>query len=338
MNNQQQMSKKIQELMPGETITSFFVIRKKDLKSKRNKTPYIHLELGDCTGRISAAIWENVKDTYDTFKVGDIIKLKGTVITYQDSIQISIDKIRKSKSEDQVDPKDFVQQGNIDIESLLRNLKDIISSIKNPFLNNLIDLIFNDPDFLDRFKAAPGGKLWHHAYIGGLLEHTLTVAKLCDTMADLYPMADRDILMTGALLHDIGKIDEYSFEQGFIDYTDEGRLIGHISIGAQRIRSFIEVIEKERGFPAELKKHIIHLMLSHQGKFEHGSPVLPMTLEAIILYYSDEMDSKANALIHIIERDKEPGRSWSKYVHPLDRFIYLKEEGKTDKNLKEKID
>jgi len=138
-------------------------------------------------------------------------------------------------------------------------------------------------------------------------------------------MADRDLLITGAILHDIGKIDEYGFDQGFIDFTDEGRLWGHISIGAQRIRTLIEEMEKKEGFSPELKKQLIHLILSHQGELEHGSPVLPATIEAMILYYSDEMDSKANALKHIIQRDSEPGRKWSQYVNLLDRFIYLKD-------------
>ena len=145
-------------------------------------------------------------------------------------------------------------------------------------------------------------------------------------MCNRYPTADRDLLLTGAVLHDIGKVEEYSFDMGYIDYSDTGRLWGHISIGAQRIRSFIEEMEQEKGFPEELKKNVIHLILSHQGELEHGSPVLPATLEAIILYYADEMDSKANAIKHIIDRDKAPGKKWSQYIHLLNRFIYLGDE------------
>jgi 3'-5' exoribonuclease len=170
---------------------------------------------------------------------------------------------------------------------------------------------------------APGGKLWHHAYLGGLLEHTIAVVELCRTMAGIYPMVNRDLLMTGAILHDIGKIEEYGYGRGFIDFTDEGRLWGHISIGAQCVRAAIEELEREDGFPEELKTQVVHLILSHQGELEHGSPVLPQTLEAMILYYADEMDSKANALKHIIERDAKSGRTWSQYINLLDRFIYI---------------
>jgi len=142
-------------------------------------------------------------------------------------------------------------------------------------------------------------------------------------MSELYPFCNRDLLLTGALLHDIGKIDEYGYDKGFIDFTDQGRLWGHISIGAQLVRKAVEDIEESSSFSEELKKNIIHLILSHQGEYEHGSPVLPKTLEAIILYYADEMDSKANAFQHIIERDSEPGKRWSKYIRLVDRFLYL---------------
>jgi len=317
-------TKTIRELEPGEQITSFFVIRKMELKTKRDGSPYLLLGLGDSTGRISATLWENAKSGYDSFKVGDIVKVKGNVLTYNDTLQISVERIRKAEPSDRIDVKEFVQKGKIDIETLSGSFNDTIESIRNTHLRKLLRKIFDNPQFFNQFRDAPGGKLWHHAHLGGLLEHTMAVVKVCETMSQLYPKTERDILITGALLHDIGKIEEYGYDQGFIDFTDEGRLWGHISIGAQRVRAIIEEIEKEEGFPGELKKEILHLILSHQGKLEHGSPVLPQTLEAMILYYSDEMDSKANALLHIIERDSEPGRQWSQYIQLLDRFIYLK--------------
>ena len=317
-------SKTIRELKPGEPVTSFFVIRKMELKTKRDGTPYLLLGLGDSTGRISATQWNNAKSVYESFKVGDIVKVKGNVSTYKDTLQLSVERIRKAEPSDKIDVKAFVQKGKIDIETLAKSFRDAIESIRNTHLQKLLRKIFDNPQFFNHFQDAPGGKLWHHAYLGGLLEHTMAVVKICETMCQLYPSADRDILITGALLHDIGKMEEYGYSQGFIDFTDEGRLWGHISIGAQRVRAIIEEIEKEEGFPVELKKEILHLILSHQGKLEPGSTVLPQTLEAMILYYSDEMDSKANALLHIIERDSESGRQWSQYIQLLDRFIYLK--------------
>lgn len=323
-------SKKIRNFETGEKITGFFVLRKKEIKTKRDGAPYLLLGLGDATGRISATLWEDAKSVYDAIQVGDIVKVRGNTLTYNDILQLSVERIRKAEPSDGVESKNFVKKGTKDIEGLSQSLNETIISIKNPHLHKLLNSIFNDSWWLSR-QDAPGGKQWHHAYLGGLLEHTLAVAKICETMSQLYPMADRDLLIAGALLHDIGKIEEYGFQQGFIDFTDEGRLWGHISIGAQRVREFIEKIEKESDFPQEIKKQLIHLILSHQGQLEHGSPVLPQTLEAMILYYSDEMDSKANALIHIIERDSEPGRQWSQYIQLLNRFIYLKQDNPPNK-------
>ncbi len=314
----------IQDLVPGVKITAFFILRKKELKTKKNGVPYLLLELGDRSGRISATLWDDAQSVYETIDTGDAVKVMGSVIVYKDSNQIAVEKIRKADPSDRINIKDFVPQRELDIENLMQDFEKTIESVKTVPLKRLLHKVFHDPWWMDRFKEAPGGKLWHHAYLGGLLEHTLAVVKVCETMALLYLRVNRDLLITGALFHDIGKIDEYGYDQGYIDFTDEGRLWGHISIGAQRIRTIIEEMEEEEeGFPRELKRHVIHLILSHQGKLEFGSPVLPMTLEAMILFYADEMDSKANALQHIIERDIEPGKLWSKYVPLLDRFIYL---------------
>ncbi len=323
MTESQLPSKKIREFKPGDRIIGFFIVRKKELKTKKDQTLYILLELGDQSGRISCTLWDNVKSLYDTINVGDMVKVKGTVIVYNDSQQISLEKIRKARPEDEVTEKDFLRRGNIEIETFKNRLKEIIDSVKNSSLKSLLQYFFNDPEWLDRFAEAPGGKLWHHAYIGGLMEHTVAVVGICENVAQFYPSVDRDLLITGAILHDIGKIDEYRYDQGFIDYSDEGRLWGHISIGFQQVKAVIEKIENREGFPEELKKVLLHMILSHQGKLEQGSPVLPMTLEAMILYYADELDSKTNALLHIIERDNESGRHWSKYVPLLERFIYM---------------
>ncbi|MBN2028752.1 HD domain-containing protein [bacterium] len=324
MNEVNHSHKLIEELVPGEKVATFFILRKKELKTKKDGTPYLLLELGDRSGRVSATLWNNAQSIYEAIDTGDAVKVMGSVIVYKDANQIAVEKIRKADSSDHIDINDFVPQRELDTEILVQDLEKTIESVKTVPLKRLLQKVFHDPWWMDRFREAPGGKLWHHAYLGGLLEHTLAVVKVCETMALLYPKADRDLLMTGALLHDIGKIDEYGYDQGYIDFTDEGRLWGHISIGAHRIRTIIEKLEmEEEGFPRELKRHVLHLILSHQGKLEFGSPVLPMTLEAMILFYADEMDSKANALLHIIERDTEPGKRWSKYVPLLDRFIYL---------------
>ena len=280
MSKSQLSSKRIREFKPGDRITGFFIVRKKELKTKKDQSPYILLELGDRSGRISCTLWDNVKSFYDAINVGDMVKVKGTVIVYNDSQQISVEKIRKAKPEDKVTEKDFLRRGNVEIETLKHRLKTIVESVRNPSLKSLLQHFFNNSEWLDRFAEAPGGKLWHHAHIGGLIEHTVAVAEICDSVARLYSAVDRDLLITGAILHDIGKIDEYRLDQGFIDYSDEGRLWGHISIGFQQVKAVIEQIETREEFSEETKKVLLHMILSHQGKHEQGTPVLPMTLDS----------------------------------------------------------
>ncbi len=313
----------LENIKENQEIVSFFVVRKSELRMTKNNKPYLHLELGNATGRIGAKLWEEAETYYAKVAEGKIVKIKGIVELFKETKQLNIKKIRLAKKEDKVQSQDFIPHSRKNIDTLWEKMEAKIASITNPHLKKLIDKVLYENNWADKFKTAPGGKLWHHAYIGGLCEHTLSVCEICETMSTLYPHCNRDLLMTAALLHDIGKIDEYGYEKGFIDFTDQGRLWGHISIGAQLVRKAIEGIEKESSFPLELKKNLIHLILSHQGEYEHGSPVLPQTMEAIILYYSDEMDSKANAFQHIIERDTEPGKRWSKYIHLIDRFLYL---------------
>lgn len=313
----------VRNLAPGEKATGFFIIRKKEWKTKKDGTPYLLLELGDVSGRISATLWENVQQAGEEFRPGDTVKVLGTVMEFNDARQISIERIRKTEGKDGILPKDFLRTGAIDPDALFFSLMETIARTGNSAIRNLLERMFSDPVLQERFKEAPGGKLWHHAYLGGLLEHTLSVVSICDALCRLYPDLDRDLVTAGAILHDIGKTEEYRWDQGFIDYSDEGRLWGHIAIGAQKVKAEIEKIEASEGFPAELKRPLLHLILSHQGKLEQGSPVLPMTREAVALYYADEIDSKQNALSHIIERDREPGKNWSKYIQLLDRFIYM---------------
>ena len=320
MSNSSEHAPCIRSLEPGDAVTGFFVIRRIELKTRKQGKPFLHLELGDASGRITANIWENASEQYEVFAPGALVKVQGSASTYNGKIQLSIQKIRLCTESDYVTPAMFIPSKPMDLKALEKNLMDLIYSVTDPWLKKLLSAVFEKETVKSSFPAMAGGKLWHHAYVGGLMEHTVSVAAICETMAERYSRVNRDLLITGALLHDIGKVFEYSFETGFIDFTDYGRLVGHISIGTHFVAAIIEEMDS---FPIELKHQVMHLILSHQGKHEHGSPVLPATLEAMILYYADEMDSKANALTHIIERDQAPGRSWSQYINLLDRFIYL---------------
>jgi len=312
----------IGQMREGQEVTGFYVVRKKQLKTKRDGAFYLHLELGDASGRITANIWDDASSLDERIKTGSIVKVRGRVNSYHNTLQLSIAKVRPASEQDAVDASRFLPKTECDLNSLKRSMQEMLDSVENRWLRKLLDSFFRDADWLKRFQEAPGGKLWHHACLGGLFEHTMTVVKACHMLLKNYEALDRDLTITAAFLHDIGKMKEYRYDQGFIEYSDEGRLIGHISIGAQQVRDQIRSID---GFPEALEMKLVHLLLSHQGELEHGSPVVPLVPEGMVLYYADEMDSKVNALQHIQKRDREPGRHWSQWVPVLERFIYLGE-------------
>jgi len=312
--------KYIKELKPGDRVTAFFILRKKELRTKKaSKDKYLALEFGDRTGRIQGTLWDNVVDVYSKIRVGDVVKIDGEVRLYQNRQHIIIDKVRKVRSDEKVDPARFLPRTPHRGEEQLKRLKEILNIISEPKLKELIGSFFQDEKFLKEFSRAPGGKLWHHAYLGGLLDHTLAVVRNANFLATNYPTINRDILLTSAFLHDIGKIDEFSL-RGFVNYSTPGRLIGHVNLGFKLVLERISEIED---FPKAIKLQLLHCILSHHGEKEKGSPIEPMTIEALVLYYADELDAQINAFQRIISDEKEPGKEWSNYVNLIDRFIYL---------------
>jgi 3'-5' exoribonuclease len=314
----------VKDLKPGLEVTEFFVLRKKELK-EYNGQRFLKLELGDRSGRIDAVVWNDLDQLYDKAEVGEIVKVKGWVSTYKEMPQIKVDKIRKAKDEE-IDLVDFLPQSERDFNLLYDDFKNIVQTIKNSHLRRLLDLLIEDSYLMEKFKRAPGGKLWHHARLGGLLEHTLKVTSICEMAAKMYDLVDRDLLITGALVHDIGKVNSYSMA-GFFDYTDEGRLLGHIVSGNELID---KKMQKIAGFPQDLTLKLKHLILSHQGQLELASPVVPQTVEAIILHYADELDAQADAFSHIVKTQKTKGKKWSDWVHLINRFIYIGEEEESE--------
>lgn len=317
--------KRIPEFQPGENMTRFFVVRKKEVKSKKDGEYFLSLELGDASGRIPATLWDPSQEMLCGIQKGDVVKVQATVVEYNDHLELSIERIRKALPEDAVDPRTFLPVTRENMEEQYQKLLNLIRHVENPFLHLLLENIFCDSNLKTRIREAPGGKLWHHAYLGGLVEHTLTVTQLCLESVRFYPEVSKDLLCTAALLHDIGKIDEYEYHQGFIEFTDKGRLWGHVTLGVELVSKKIATLETREPFPEELSKCLVHLILSHHGTQEQGAPVVPMTREAMILHYMDELDSKVNALTHIIEKERDNPTHWSKYIPLLDRFIYLGE-------------
>lgn len=315
----------IKDLTVGAKVLSFFVLRKKELKTRRDSDEtYLSVELGDASGRISGTLWEEVEERFEALEPGDVVKVKGKVINFKERPHVTIEKIRRAEERDEYDLTRLVPVTEKDLDVLFTHLDELIKSVENSYLRSLLNLIFNDSGILEAFGKAPAGKLWHHNYLGGLLEHTLSVTDICDRVGKLYPGVNRDLLITGGLLHDIGKIASYHYET-LINFSDEGRLLGHIMIGSQIVHDKIKSIEN---FPKNLETELVHLILSHQGKLEQASPVVPMMLEAIILYYADELDSTANAFLRIIKKEKKVGIKWSSFVQLMNRYFYFGVEEK----------
>jgi len=309
----------------GEMVTEFFILRNIETRTKKSDNmPYLVLELGYPHGRIWAYIWDNIEAFLGEYAAGDIVKVQGIVDQYREITQIQIKKIRKAAASDDVAPEDLLPRYHGDLTALKKRMKKIIQGIGDNDLRDICSAVLLESDFSKQFCSAPGGKLWHHCYIGGLLEHTVTVAEICIAAARQYPLVDADMLCAGALLHDVGKVDAYKTTP-YIDYSDEGRLSGHVVLGYSRVR---DAVKKLKEFPEEKSKQLLHLILSHQGELEKASPVVPMTIEAVILHFADEIDSTVNAALRIRKEQKTPRRRWSNYVNLLDRFLYF---GDTEK-------
>ncbi len=309
----------IRNINPGEVITDFFVIRWLELRHHDDRA-FISMELGCSRGRIKATYWgEDAQHLAETLKEGDVIKAEGRGTEFRGQRWLKIIRLRRAKP-DEISIEKLLPGGRFSPAVLWKRFERAISSVKNEDLSRLLRIIF-DPgrDFSKKFATYPAAKLWHGAHIGGLIEHTLRVVKICDVASKFYPSCRRDLLIAGALLHDVGKVEEIS-THGFYDYSPRGRLLGHIFIGAEITSEAIRDVPK---FPKSLADELLHLILSHHGSGDMGSPVEPKTLEAIILHHSDMLDARADGIQHIIERDLPRGDEFSDYIRVLGRYIYL---------------
>ncbi len=307
----------VKDLRPGDTITAFFALRKAELMEKDGNYR-LSMELGDRTGRAQAILWEDARETAALLVPGSIVKIRGVVTTYRDNIQITIKRIRTA-TEDEYDLADFFRRSAKSEDELSALLTAMIERLENRYLRELMDNVFGDADIRIKYLRAPAGKLFHHDYVGGLADHSLSMAEVAIRLADHYPKLDRDLLIVGTLLHDIGKIWEYD-ATNVIDFTDHGRLVGHINIGDEFICSMADAIEH---FPDDLLMHVRHLIISHQGEPEKGSPVKPQTPEAVFLHHLDDLDSRMGALDKI--RERTGGSGWSQFNRIFDRFLYFGE-------------
>lgn len=313
----------ILEQKDGEWIEGVFLVRSKQASTSRTGNLFITVTLANRRGELGGKIWDNAEETIKKFKEEDFVKIKGRVTSYQGTRQINIRSLERVP-DDEVDISEFIPRSKKDIEEMAAEMRYEIEKVGNPYLKSLLKLFFDDPEFMRLFKQAPAAKGVHHVYIGGLLEHTLELVRLCKDITRHYPEADIDLLITAATLHDVGKVYELGYKRS-IEYTDEGRLIGHILIGFRLVDDKIRMLD---GFPRDLAMLLEHIIISHQGRYEWGSPKRPKTLEALILHYLDEMNAKIKSFQETFEREKkdpddQEGQSgWSSYNRIFERFLY----------------
>ena len=314
-------SQYVSSLKPGETVDDVFVLSEKSLSQKKDGKNYLNLTFMDRTGTLKGVLWENVEDTADRISAGDYVQVKGSVSEYRGTLQLVVRTVIRSAAEN-VEPADFLPVTTRNIDAMFEKLLQITDTLKTPCFHDLFKLFWADTEMVRLFKAAPAAKKMHHAYIGGLLEHTLSMAILVDRLAGHYTGVDRDLLLTGAILHDIGKIREFEFSS-YIDYTSEGRLLSHIVIGLQIIDEKMKLI---KDFPEEQAVLLKHLVVSHHGVKEFGSPELPKTVEAVLLNHIDEIDSKVKGIREFMASE-DPNASWTSFHKLMNRHFYMGKKG-----------
>ncbi|OLC89629.1 MAG: hypothetical protein AUH86_25185, partial [Acidobacteria bacterium 13_1_40CM_4_58_4] len=281
----------ISDLNSEQSITSFFLVCEKEIRNTREGKPYLRLELGDRSGTIEARMWDQFESAVKDVNRDDFVKVQARVEIYRNRLQLALLQLRLAKPEE-IDLADFLPQTKADVAKLYAQLLEFAGSIANPFLKKLVAAILNDPAIAAKYKRAPAAKVMHHAYLGGLLEHVISLCGLAKLAAAHYPELDLDLLLTAAILHDVGKLDELCYDRA-ISYTVEGQLLGHIMMEFETVSKAMDAIE---GFPTNLKTVVQHLLISHHGEYEFGSPKLPMIREALVFHYLDDLDSKLAAV------------------------------------------
>lgn len=325
----------LKDIKQGDKVASSFLVTEKNMAFSQKGSPYLTVRLKDKTGEMECKVWENAVEFDKVFKKGDIVFIEGRAASYKNSLQISILSIKNIPRQDS-DPADYLPTAKTDVKTMFSDLLALAGKVNNRHLQALLNAFLQEEETAVRFQRAPAAKGFHHTYLGGLLEHTLSVVRLLEKVADHYPVLDRDMLITGGILHDIGKIYEFSFES-IIDYSDEGRLIGHIVMGVEMIDQKIAAIN---GFPPQLAMELRHIILSHHGEFEFGSPKRPKTLEALVVHYIDDLDAKFNAFQTFMDDSSNPDSDWTAYHRFLERFLYKKKNAAPDipEDLKFKLD
>jgi len=307
----------VRDIKAGEKIADFFFVTEKNLAYSQKGSPYLNLRLKDKTGEMDGKVWDNVAELDKAFRKGDFVFLQGRSLQYKNVMQLSVLSARRAEG-GEIEAAEFFPVAEEDPELMFRELESFAAAVATPALRELLRSFLADGEFAGLLKRAPAAKGFHHVYIGGLLEHTLSVVRVLDRLRGHYKGLNHDLVITGGILHDIGKIHEYSYD-GLIDYTDEGRLIGHIVMGVEMVNRRIADLPD---FPAQLAMELRHILLSHHGVLEFGSPKRPKTLEALLVHYVDDLDAKMNAMQTFVAGSGNEDSDWTPYHRLLERYLY----------------
>lgn len=316
----------VNQLAENESVDEVFLVSDKQLRTNRNGNLYLAMRLSDKSGSLNGMMWNATDRIADSFENGDYARINGTTQLYNGMMQMIVTRVEPVDPEKVIDA-DFVTLSSTDVDKLASELAAMLRAIKNYHLRNLAESCLMDETFMGKFTSAPAGIKNHHAYRGGLLEHVLSLMKLATVVAPNYEGLDGDLLLMGAFLHDIGKMDELTYERD-LAYSDEGQLIGHIVMAVSMLEAKIHETEKLAGeaFPTELSLRLKHMIVSHHGQYEYGSPKLPMTLEAIALHFLDNLDSKIYTVKQLITDDANATSTWTPYQPALGRKFYKGQE------------
>src|SRR5580704_14414872 len=309
----------INELEPNQVVTGTFLVSHKDVRQKKTGEPYLSLTLSDRTGDLDAKMWDNAAEALDTFQRDSFVRVKGLVQVFQNRPQLTVHKIQPV-ADAEIDSSDYFPVSKRDRDEMFRELEGWIAGIGNPHLKSLLEALFSDPKIALAFRTAPAAKSVHHNWIGGLIEHVLSLCQLAKFAASHYAGIDFDLLLAGVILHDLGKIHELSYVRSF-SYTNQGQLLGHIVIGARMVDEKIAALAD---FPAPLRDLLLHMILSHHGQLDFGSPKVPVFPEALLLHLLDNMDSKMECMRALIEKDQMVEGAWTGYNSALERSVLKK--------------
>ncbi len=309
----------IKDIKAGTEINGIFLLAQASQQQAKNG-PFWRLEIKDNSGSLEARIWSPMAQNFASISAGVLVEIDARADLYREQIQLSVNNFRVLSEEEQlqINLGDFLLASEYSPDDMLEELIEICKKeILHPPLKKLCSSVLNNDEIVGRLKQAPAAKSIHHAWVGGLLEHILGVVKICQNMADLYPQIDRQILIVGAIFHDFGKIWELSGGLSN-DYTTVGKLVGHINIGIEKLEPFI----KKAGLEEEYAVHLKHLILSHHGQYEYGSPRLPQTAEAFVLHHADNIDAKLNSFATLFADESDDASTWSPYQSVLQRALY----------------